>query len=261
MYNALVIDSTLQMGKPQTAMQRGAYFNTAAYTIGGRLYTLNDIEHGVLRCNAKPVGALRPRFGRGDDRLRFSRRGPVDPRLHFALNCGARSCPVVRLYSAERVQAELDEAAAAFCGSDRHFYVAGLGEPVDVEVEEETPVEAREMYGSGEPVARAEQPNEVTLSKIFGWYQVDFVTAWRASGGAQSNGKGSYELMRWWVLRMLGATAGCAAHPCAPRPVFAGACATCRPPSGRPSRRCWASPTPRLPTPPPERHPRRATSR
>lgn len=55
---------------------------------------------------------------------RFERRFRVeraDPRIHFALNCGAVSCPAIRFYSAERLEAELDLATRAFLASEaRH---------------------------------------------------------------------------------------------------------------------------------------------
>ena len=44
------------------------FFNATSCIIGGRVYTLNDIESGVLRVNRKPVGAFRRPFGRNDPR-------------------------------------------------------------------------------------------------------------------------------------------------------------------------------------------------
>lgn len=40
---------------------------------------------------------------------------PMDKRIHFALNCGARSCPPIRVYTPEELEEGLDAAAAAFC--------------------------------------------------------------------------------------------------------------------------------------------------
>jgi hypothetical protein len=66
---------------------------------------------------------------------------PVDARIHFALVCGAKSCPPIKLYAADTLDEGLDAAAEAFCASE-----------VDVDA-----------------TARA-----VSLSKIFKWYAVDF---------------------------------------------------------------------------------------
>ena len=76
------------------------FFYQASYIIGGNVYSLNDIESGVLRANRKPVAALKRPFSRSDPRLEVALPEP-EPRIHFALVCGARSCPPIKLYSAE----------------------------------------------------------------------------------------------------------------------------------------------------------------
>ena len=38
----------------------------------------------------------------------------VDPRIHFALNCGARSCPPIRAYDGDRVDEQLELATRAY---------------------------------------------------------------------------------------------------------------------------------------------------
>lgn len=42
----------------------------------------------------------------------------VDPRIHFALNCGARSCPPVKLFTPQGLNGELQAAAAAFVAAE-----------------------------------------------------------------------------------------------------------------------------------------------
>ena len=39
---------------------------------------------------------------------------PFDPRIHFALNCGAQSCPPIAVYTPVEIDAQLDQAVAAF---------------------------------------------------------------------------------------------------------------------------------------------------
>lgn len=60
--------------------------------VGGKVLTLDDIEHGVLR----------PRFR--------------DPRVHFAINCASRGCPILASvpYRGETLDAQLDAAARGF---------------------------------------------------------------------------------------------------------------------------------------------------
>ena len=68
--------------------------------LGGSPFTLQDIENGVLRANKKGVGALSPQFAKADPRRRLSLER-AEPRIHFALNCGAKSCPPIKTFSAE----------------------------------------------------------------------------------------------------------------------------------------------------------------
>ena len=42
---------------------------------------------------------------------------PLDPRIHCALVCGAKSCPPIKVYTAEALEEGLEAAAAAFCES------------------------------------------------------------------------------------------------------------------------------------------------
>ncbi|MDY6791783.1 MAG: DUF547 domain-containing protein [Thermodesulfobacteriota bacterium] len=60
--------------------------------IDGKIMTLDDIEHGILR----------PEF--------------KDPRVHFAINCAAKSCPPLRSepYHGDALDQQLDEMTGAF---------------------------------------------------------------------------------------------------------------------------------------------------
>ena len=83
---------TTVAGSPKDGPARKAFFSGAsgvAYCVAGCRLTLDDIEHGILRCNTPPPGAEAPPFGEGDARLALCLAPPTDPRLHFALNCGA----------------------------------------------------------------------------------------------------------------------------------------------------------------------------
>ena len=56
------------------------FFNVVSYIIGGRVFTLNDIESGVLRSNRKPVGAFKRPFPKDDPRS-VSLTSLLDPTL------------------------------------------------------------------------------------------------------------------------------------------------------------------------------------
>ena len=69
------------------------------YIIGGHSFALNEIENGVLRSNRKAIGAVTKPFSRSDPRLKIALPAP-EPKIHFALVCGAKSCPPIKTYSA-----------------------------------------------------------------------------------------------------------------------------------------------------------------
>ncbi len=52
----------------------------------------------MLRCNKKHPTSGFVAFSASDPRLPFALPLPLDPRIHFALNCGAKSCPAIRAY-------------------------------------------------------------------------------------------------------------------------------------------------------------------
>ena len=41
-------------------------------------------------------------FGKSDPRLKLA-LDAAEPRIHFALNCGAKSCPPIKTFSADEV--------------------------------------------------------------------------------------------------------------------------------------------------------------
>ena len=75
-----------------------------------------------------------------DPRTRYAMRR-CDPRIHFALNCGARSCPQIAIYSSTNLEKALNMATTSYCNAE-----------VDIILENA----------------------EVRLSKVFLWYKNDF---------------------------------------------------------------------------------------
>jgi len=87
--------------------------------IDGDVITLDDIEHRILR----------PRF--------------KDPRVHFAINCAAFSCPALisEPYSGDTLEQQLDNSARAFINNTHRNYI---------------------------------KDNPLYVSKIFKWFAEDF---------------------------------------------------------------------------------------
>uniref|UniRef100_A0A3Q3VWL3 DEP domain-containing protein n=1 Tax=Mola mola TaxID=94237 RepID=A0A3Q3VWL3_MOLML len=141
-YNALVIHGYLRLGAPTNIWQRYRFFNYVSYLIGGEVFTLQDIENGVLRGNRKGVAQLLRPFSKTDPRLQVA-LPDAEPLIHFALNCGAKGCPPIKTYTPQDIDSQLRTAAEAFLENDDGCVV-----------------------DSGK--------REVRLSQIFKWYKADF---------------------------------------------------------------------------------------
>lgn len=95
--------------------KRSDYFGAKQVDIAGSLVSLEDIEHGVLRRGATiyTTGFVRLLFFRSAFIKRFA-VDAVDYRIHFALNCGALSCPPVLPYLPEKLDAQLDANSRSY---------------------------------------------------------------------------------------------------------------------------------------------------
>jgi len=141
-YNLMIKYAQIKVGVPSTNLQRVAFFNSVSMNIGGEVFSFHELEHGILRGNALPPYAFRKVFSPVDKRLRLSVE-KVDPRIHFGLNCGARSCPPVKKFSATDLNEELRIVSLAFCEADDNVMVD-------------------------------ESSHSLTCNTIFKWYMNDF---------------------------------------------------------------------------------------
>jgi Protein of unknown function, DUF547 len=112
-YNALAVDAVIAFAVQESIREQPGFFRRAAYEVGGQRISAEAIEHGILRDNQPPLPRLDPPFGLDDPRRSLC-VSPTDPRAHFALNCATLSCPTLRVYSAECIGEELDDAARDF---------------------------------------------------------------------------------------------------------------------------------------------------
>lgn len=102
-----------------TKLEGGKPWDVKWIRLGDKTYSLNNIEHDILR----------PQF--------------KDARIHFAVNCAARSCPPLlnRAWTEENLNDYFDQQAKAFINDPKYNEI---------------------------------RTSEVTLSKIFEWYREDF---------------------------------------------------------------------------------------
>ncbi|WP_340098475.1 DUF547 domain-containing protein [Salinibaculum salinum] len=89
------------------------FFSIPAVRVAGHRLSLDDIEHGLLRGRSKYGLGYLPRVLPDTFEMRY-RLDSVDPRIHFALNCGAESCPAIRAYTLDAIDDQLDMATRAY---------------------------------------------------------------------------------------------------------------------------------------------------
>jgi hypothetical protein len=115
-YNGAVRARLLQ--DPSAFGRRWRFFTAPAITIGGQPLSPNAIEHGILRRSAFSLGLGYLRSPVPSPFERLQRVTRLDPRVHFALNCGARSCPPLAAWDPASLDSRLDEAARSYLGSE-----------------------------------------------------------------------------------------------------------------------------------------------
>lgn len=143
LYNAMVIHAVIEFGVTRSISEKGPqnlirFFRQAAYSINGQRFSLEDIEHGIIRANKGQPYFGTPQFSSKDPRISFILK-PLDPRIHFALNCASKSCPPIGVYTPQLLDQQLATAAKNF-------------------IDQETQLINRQLW----------------VSSIFKWYQHDF---------------------------------------------------------------------------------------
>lgn len=120
LYNAATVRLIVQHYpvKSITDISGGKPWDKKVVTIGSKQYTLNQIENDIIR----------PRFN--------------EPRIHFAVNCAAKSCPKLMnsAFTADKLNYQLTKQAKAFINGSKNEISA----------------------------------NKIAISKIFEWYAEDF---------------------------------------------------------------------------------------
>ena len=102
---------------------------------------MDDIEHGILRRfrHKYSLGYFPQLFAsKAIKKLAVSK---VDYRIHFALNCGAKSCPPIAFYTADQIEQQLETATLSFLESETDYL---------------------------------NEKKEVHISRLFLWFMADF---------------------------------------------------------------------------------------
>jgi hypothetical protein len=126
---------------PELYNDRRTFFDMDQIPIGGNTVSFSKIEHGIIRKSQWPLGLgyVRKWFPDAFERkLRVDHR---DYRIHFALNCGAKDCPPVAIYTPQRLEEQFME------GTKRYLTRTST-------------------YKEGQ--------NEVSVTSLFNWFRGDF---------------------------------------------------------------------------------------
>ncbi|MBO3700585.1 DUF547 domain-containing protein [Roseivirga sp. E12] len=116
-YNGLTNYQIVKNQLSESVWEKEDFFRDELLVIGDLSFSLDDIEHGILRKNGPRKNNKPRQFSDGDLRLKLMIE-KMDYRVHFALNCGSVSCPPIAFYSSEKIDQQLSDAEASFSASE-----------------------------------------------------------------------------------------------------------------------------------------------
>ncbi len=141
LYNFLALDGVMEYPLKASIQEEKGFFSKTTYRVGEYLFSLDDIQHGILRNNQRRPYSLVRQFGSADPRKAFC-LAPADPRLHCCLHCAAKSSPPLVAFTAKQLDEQVDMVVRRF------LLTNGM---------------------------RLDQGKcEVWLSRVFYWYRKDF---------------------------------------------------------------------------------------
>ena len=143
-YNAYVIksildhwpvDSVTNVKAPLEIIKGLGFFYQLRFLFGGESYSLYAVENDIIRATYQ------------------------DARIHFVLNCGSESCPILRpeLPVGDDLETFLQQSAIDFVGDKKNVFID-------------------------------HEKNEIVLSAIFKWFRTDFINDLRRRGLRSENG-------------------------------------------------------------------------
>lgn len=141
LYNFLVIEGILECGVSTSVHDIKGFFTKTSYRLGEYLFSLDDIEHGILRNNQRRPYSLFRQFSGSDPRKTFC-VAPPDSRIHCCFCSGTKSSPPLNIYMSKELSQQLNSAVT------RHLLTNGL--------------------------RLDREKNELWLNRIFYWYRKDF---------------------------------------------------------------------------------------
>jgi hypothetical protein len=112
-FNAVVVRDIAELAQAESVRDVESFFEAPRVRVAGFGYSLDDIEHGLLRGNVPKFGAKRPPMERDDPRLAHTPLA-YDERMHFGLYSAGRSSPPLRVFDGGHVDRDLEDATAGY---------------------------------------------------------------------------------------------------------------------------------------------------
>jgi hypothetical protein len=122
----------------------------------------------------------------------------VDPRIHFALVCGAKGCPPIKVYSTSDLQNELTLAARSFLESG--FQIKYNHHHDDRQRGNEHAVDRHQNHNNNNNDEGLPDV-EIGLNMIMKWYKYDFISDFdereRGKDGEKKTFRNNIKLLLW----------------------------------------------------------------
>jgi hypothetical protein len=112
-FNAVVVRDAAELAQATGPREVENFFEARRVNIGALGYSLDDIEHGLLRGNVPKFGGLRGPLRADDPRRAFTPLA-YDERMHFGLYCACRSSPPLRAFGAGMLDEQLEQATEEY---------------------------------------------------------------------------------------------------------------------------------------------------
>ncbi len=109
-----IYNASFQILRKYQGLGQPKIYTEKQLTIAGHPISLDDVEHGILRRYRYKysLGFFANPFVSGQ--VKKWAVNHIDFRIHFALNCGAVSCPPIAFYSVNELEEQLEVASHAF---------------------------------------------------------------------------------------------------------------------------------------------------
>lgn len=99
---------------PEKFKNRSEFYSSKLIVVAKQNLSLDDIEHGILRKNKNKYSlGYFMRFG-SSKFVRKSKVKKLDYRIHFALNCGAKSCPPIHVFKETEINKQLEDCTQSY---------------------------------------------------------------------------------------------------------------------------------------------------